>query len=124
MTARVPGADWAALDKREHGYERLIIPEDQLSPSAKNVSVYKSLPKNDQLGDAAFPILQSYLDCVLQGFLHVHGPNAPAAFIATTDGWETPILQDRGAPHYPRAITLSDEEAAHIDQLLTDMPKI
>lgn len=124
VTASVPGGDWDALDAREHGYERLIIPFEDLEPSAENISVYKSLPQNDVVGNAAFPILQSYLDCVLQGFLHIHGPDAPTAFIASTDGWETPILQDRAAPRYPRAITLSDDETAHIDELLADMPKI
>lgn len=124
VTASVPGGDWDALDTREHGYERLIIAAEDLNPIAPNISVYKSLPQNDLVGNAEFPILQSYLDCVLQGFLHIHGPNAPAAFIETTDGWETPILQDRATPRYPRAVKLSDAEAMTIDRLLADMPKI
>jgi len=124
VTAQVPNGDWDALDRREHGYERLIIPPQELSPSAHNISVYKSLPENDHLGNEEFPILQSYLDCVLQGFLHVHGPSSAEAFVASTDGWETPILQDRTAPRYPRAITLSSDETTQIDHLLKSFPKL
>lgn len=123
-TATVKGQSWEELDAREHGYERLILADDALSTKAKNVSMYKSLAQNDQLGTAEFPILQSYLDCVLQGFLRVHGPAAPEAFIATTDGWSTPILQDRLSPLYPRAISLSESEVSMFDALLSDMPKI
>jgi len=122
--ATVPGGDWAALDVREQGYGRGILAADQITPSSENISMYKSLPENDHLGTEHFPILQSYLDCVLQGFLHLHGPDGPAAFIASTDGWSTPILQDRNAPIYPRAITLSAEETTLFDRLLKDMPKL
>lgn len=122
--ADVPDGDWAALDAREHGYERRILAPEQLEPPAENISFYRSLRKNDQLGTPDFPILQSYLDCVLQGFLHMHGPDGPADFIASTDGWDTPILQDRNEPLYPRAITLSKDEIALFDHLLEDMPKL
>ena len=39
-------------------------------------------------------------------------------FFATTDGWETPILNDRAAPQYPRAKLLSAQETALVDQHL------
>ena len=60
----------------------------------------------------------SYLDVVLQGYLHVFGSEGPAHFMATTDGWDIGIEDDRGAPQYPRAQSLSTTEIAMVDGLI------
>lgn len=122
--AKLDGGDWSVLDAREIGYERQPQPADAFSPEMQSVSIYKSLAENNKPGNEAHPILQSYLDCVLQGFLQMHGDQAAADFIATTDGWDTPILQDRAEPIYPRAIELTIRETALIDGLVHEMPKL
>ena len=61
------------------------------------------------------PVLLSYLDCVAQGFNTVYGPDGVRDFFRTTTGWDTPILNDRAAPIYPRAQTLSDAETKLTD---------
>ena len=64
------------------------------------------------------PILQSYLDAVLQGFLTEHGEDAVARFIRETDGFHLPILRDREHPIYPRAVELPPHERDLFDRLL------
>jgi len=65
--------------------------------------------------------LLSYLDVVVQGFVHEFGTAGAKAFFETTDGWDTPVLDDRAAPIYPRAQTLSAEEQALTDRLLAQV---
>ncbi|SFI96656.1 gamma-glutamylcyclotransferase family protein [Jannaschia pohangensis] len=110
IMADVPADDWAALDQRESGYIR--------SPVAEGAQIYH-IP-HDLHGPAtqACTILLSYLDVVVQGYLREFGTDGVAAFFETTDGWDTPIHDDRTAPLYPRARTLSPEELALVDRQL------
>jgi hypothetical protein len=55
---------------------------------------------------------------VVQGFLHEFGEAGVAAFFDTTDGWDTPVLNDRAAPRYPRHKVLSAAETALVDDHL------
>ncbi|SOE08604.1 hypothetical protein SAMN05877838_0328 [Hoeflea halophila] len=64
------------------------------------------------------PILRSYLDAVLQGFLREFGPESVHRFIAETDAFHTPIHEDRAAPLYPRAVRLSPAEIELFDAAL------
>ncbi|MEY8843070.1 gamma-glutamylcyclotransferase, partial [Cribrihabitans sp. XS_ASV171] len=68
------------------------------------------------------PILLSYLDVVVQGYLRVFGVDGADRFFATTDGWESPILDDRAEPRYPRHRRLKDEERAFVDDRLSRLP--
>lgn len=113
-----------AIDAREAHYERrLVQPADiQLlegrAPKGCDIFVYEAregVPDHD--GNAC-PILQSYLDAVLQGFLAEHGEAGLARFVLETDGFETAVLADREAPVYPRAVVLTASERALIDSLL------
>lgn len=113
-----------AIDAREAHYERrLVQPADiQLlegrAPEGCDIFVYEAregVPDHD--GNAC-PILQSYLDAVLQGFLAEHGEAGLARFVLETDGFETAVLADREAPVYPRAVVLTASERALIDSLL------
>ena len=58
------------------------------------------------------PILRSYLDAVMQGFLREFGLSGVHRFVAETDAFHMPIHEDRHAPLYPRAVQLTDEEIA------------
>ncbi len=116
LIAAVPGADWRALDAREYGYDRVqsngsvvhdIVPAPDLA--------HYAIAQQHQQATGAHAILLSYLDVVVQGFLREYGTDGVARFFATTVGWDTPILNDRAAPRYPRHQTLTVAEQALVD---------
>lgn len=115
MIAPVPGSDWSALDLREAGYDRHPAGDvrhahgDDLS-----IAVY-AMPERHLAAERDCPILLSYLDVVVQGFLTEFGPEGVARFFHTTDDWHLPVADDRAAPLYPRAQTLTRDEAAMTD---------
>ncbi len=117
LIAAVPGADWAALDAREHAYARDDVTHavtHDLAP-APEVAIY-AIPEgahHDPSDDS--PVVLSYLDTVVQGFLAEFGPEGVQRFFDSTDGWQAPMFDDRAAPRYPRAQSLTDDERAHVD---------
>ena len=119
LVAQVPGADWAALDLRESGYAR-VDATGHVDVDATPVAVYQ-VPEADQRRGGQHAILLSYLDVVVQGFLREFGPAGAEAFFATTDGWDTPVQDDRAAPLYPRAQALTPQERALVDRLLAQV---
>ncbi len=110
LTAAVPGDDWTALDLRETGYLRV--------PLAEGPQIYHIPPGLHGAADAPRPILMSYLDVVVQGFLREFGEEGVARFFDTTAGWDAPLSDDRAAPRYPRAQTLGAAETALVDRHL------
>ncbi|WP_299152213.1 gamma-glutamylcyclotransferase family protein [uncultured Tateyamaria sp.] len=121
LIAAVPNADWAALDLRETGYARRDV-SGQITHNApaSDIAAYQ-VPVQDQRVGGAHHILLSYLDVVVQGFANEFGPAGAEAFFATTDGWDTPVLDDRAQPLYPRAQTLNPQERALTDRLLAQV---
>ena len=121
LIAGVEETAWEALDAREFFYRRLDASDAVTSDvtPAPRIALY-SVPEEDaKPSDGTAPILLSYLDVVLQGYLDIFGEAGALRFFETTTGWETPILNDRAAPLYPRAQTLSAEETAWIDDTLS-----
>jgi hypothetical protein len=115
LIAAVPNGDWAALDLREAGYDRLPANgsvEHGLVP-APEIAVYAIPPRGDDVSGS--PILLSYLDVVVQGYLREFGEAGVARFFETTDNWSLPIADDRDWPLYPRAQDIAPEETALID---------
>ncbi|MEO0746108.1 MAG: gamma-glutamylcyclotransferase family protein [Pseudomonadota bacterium] len=119
LVAQVPDADWAALDLRETGYDR-VAADGQVSVTTGPVAVYQ-VPEARQRQGGSHAILLSYLDVVVQGFLREFGQAGVEAFFATTDGWNTPVTDDRAAPQYPRAQPISRDERALTDRLLAQV---
>ncbi|MEM9318793.1 MAG: gamma-glutamylcyclotransferase family protein [Pseudomonadota bacterium] len=118
LIAAVPGDDWAALDAREAAYLRL--PVDVTADAGPQVAqIYRTRPEHDSDASDDHPILLSYLDTVLQGFLREFGEAGVADFMATTDGWDAPVLDDRDAPIYGRTQPLSGDELALVDDHLS-----
>jgi len=122
VIARMPATDLAILDERETGYERLELPAaDFLTPTdvdIKSVYVYRSLPLNRLRADEQHPILQSYVDCVLEGYRCRFGEDGLMQMIDTTDGWDGPLLNDREKPHYPRAVYVDALWQDYYDKLI------
>ena len=114
LVARVPGADWAELDLRETGYARHPVTL-RSETTAVSAQVYAVEARHFAENLQPQPILLSYLDVVLQGYLREFGTEGVAAFVDTTDGWERPILDDRADPIYPRAQRLDREETQLVD---------
>ena len=116
VIARVPGADWQALDLREAAYDRhdvtvAILHDGASAPTA----VYQVSPQRVMAPSQDHPILLSYIDVVVQGYLRMYGEHGVAGFFATTAGWDTPVRDDRHAPHYPRHQSLTPDETALVD---------
>lgn len=123
LVAAVPDADWAALDAREHGYDRQGVVSGIAHdlPDHAAVQVY-AVPDRHHLPQDRHPILLSYLDVVVQGFLHQFGQDGATQFFATTAGWTRPVIDDRATPMYPRHQALTPAERALVDSHLTALP--
>jgi cation transport protein ChaC len=112
------------LDRREQQYKRiqlrLVDEQIQLLRALGRVDVfaYTSEPPIFRPGNSEYPIWRSYLECVLAGFIDVGGHPAAEEFIKSTAGWETPILDDRATPKYPRAYRLPKRVQLAVDQLI------
>lgn len=119
LIAAVPDGDWAALDAREAGYERLHASNDvdHTHPETPDIAVYAVDPAKMRNSDAHM-ILLSYLDVVVQGFHEVYGNEGVTHFFDTTDNWHTPILDDRDAPVYPRHQQLTQTQRHLVDDNL------
>lgn len=114
-----PLAEHKALNARETGYDRHIIAPgdiDHDGPAGIDVELYQSRTQLPGSDDA--PILQSYVDTVMQGFEAEFGEGGLHHFLDNTDGWETPILKDRTAPIYPRTTPITVDDQARYDELL------
>lgn len=121
LIAHVPNSDWAALDLRESGYARIdATAQVRHTAPAGSIAAYQ-VPADQQRDGGAHQILLSYLDVVVQGFLREFGQAGAEAFFETTDGWDTPVLDDRAAPLYPRAQNLTAQERRVTDHLLSQV---
>lgn len=116
LIASVPEVDWAALDAREGAYDRVAVTDfDHPLPAAPEVSLYAIAVGRHAAPTHAAPVLMSYLDTVVQGFLTEFGEEGVARFFTSTDGWDAPIFDDRAAPRYARAAELSPDDRALVD---------
>lgn len=118
LIAAVPGADWAALDDREHAYTRHDVSHTTRHAAGRplDIAIY-AIPEgaHHDPGDD-HPVVLSYIDVVVQGFLTEFGPEGVQHFFETTEGWHVPVLDDRASPLYARPQTLSDEEREIVDE--------
>lgn len=112
----------AAVDAREARYRRVRLSSEALDlggvlPRDCPVYVYEAVADLPLHPDPP-KILRSYLDAVMQGFLVEHGEDGLRRLVAETDGFDTPIHDDRHAPVYPRAVALSAIERGLFDRIL------
>lgn len=115
LIADIGTLGWDILDEREAAYDRKILNADGF----QGITLYQAKPSAMAPLGSGKPILLSYLDCVVQGFNTTFGPDGVRDFFRSTTGWDTPILNDRNAPIYPRAQTLSDAETTLTDTNIT-----
>lgn len=121
LIAHVPGADWAALDAREQAYiRRDVTHQVRHTRPRRETAVYEAARGHIAPPSTEHPILLSYLDVVVQGYLNVHGADGARHFFDTTGGWDGPVLDDRANPLYPRHQSLSAAERRLVDTALDD----
>ncbi|MBP0483267.1 gamma-glutamylcyclotransferase family protein [Sagittula salina] len=114
--APVPGDDWATLDLREAAYARHTQSHAVTHDSpATEIALYAVSPERHTAPGDHNPILLSYLDTVVTGYMTLYGPQGAAEFFSTTSGWQAPVLNDRAAPRYSRTTPLSDEVRDMVD---------
>ncbi len=89
-----------------------------METSVQAISIYAVPPTASSNIATRHPILLSYLDVVLQGYLREFGREGAEAFVATTDGWDAPVLDDRAAPIYSRHQRLDRADTAFVDAAL------
>ena len=121
LVALVPGADWRALDEREAGYARQSAGPGLSAEAGVDEAQIYAVPAADWAADIDAPIWLSYVDVVLQGYLREFGEEGVRDFMATTEGWEIPIIDDRARPGYPRHQPVSAAHRAWFDSLLADI---
>jgi len=123
LIAHVPHDDWAALDQREWAYDRIPTTQAVSHPLTHEIeiAVYAVPEPRNVDPSAPHPILLSYIDVVVQGYLREFGPDGAERFFATTDGWGAPVVNDRAAPRYPRHQQLTPQETAFVDEHLASL---
>ena len=121
LIAAVPRADWAHLDAREYAYDRHKVVEiEHQHGRPLDVQIYSTKPEHDTDATDEHPILLSYLDTVVQGYLSEFGEAGARLFFESTAGWDAPVFDDRDQPVYTRAQTLSDDQRLFVDDALRD----
>jgi len=126
------------LQDREKNYRFTAVEPENIIPFFENDELPKKDAKywvcevlNPTESCENHPIYQSYVDTCLVGCLENGDENFASLFIASTFGWihsqhseqHQPAhwINDRNAPHYPRAAAINEAMASRIDQLLNSM---
>lgn len=121
LIAAVPGADWRALDVREHAYDRVAAEQvAHGAPTAFNIHLYTIPDGKHGRPDRLHPVLLSYIDVVVEGYLNEFGTDGVARFFASTAGWEAPIADDRRDPRYSRHRAVAPATRRLVDARLSD----
>jgi len=123
----VDGDDMSKFDAREEGYTRVEIPHDQIEavswqsiPQSGHIWVYVPLHPGSEPGiglpepDAAFPMVESYIDIVVEGGLE-YGQDFARELIETTADWSQFWLNDRELARRP---WVHDVKSGAVDKLL------
>jgi len=120
LIAGVPHEDWESLDRREGAYDRVAAADQVDHPLTHrpDIAVYAIPDGKHGKPSEQGPVLLSYIDVVVQGYLREFGEDGVIRFFDTTDGWDAPILDDRAEPVYPRHQELSRDERHLVDDLL------
>jgi len=122
VVVNIPLADLPTLDQREAGYDRLQLSADDFdlpeSCTASHIHVYVSSATHAGRSNLQYPVLQSYVDCVLAGYCAVFEQNGMQHFVESTVGWDGVIENERDKPRYPRAVQLTESQLALFDSVV------
>jgi cation transport regulator ChaC len=123
------GNDMSAFDQREKGYVRVEVPRALIEavswqPLPAQGTVWVYVPKAEgqapgeglPLPDAKFPLVESYIDVVIEGALE-YGPEFAREVIETTRDWSPYWLDDRTLARRPWVF---NKQYAQVDALLAN----
>jgi hypothetical protein len=123
----VEGEDMSKFDQREEGYTRAEVPMSlieavgwQRLPERGQIWIYVPAKHGSEPGsglpepDAAYPLLQSYIDTVVEGGLE-YGEDFAREILETTDGWNRYWLNDRELARRP---WVRDSKTGKVDALI------
>lgn len=119
VLVEVPEHELPSFDERETGYQRSMVQPHQLQPYHDHelpegtVWIYHTHEVVKPTPHC--PIAMSYADVILAGCLE-YGEAFTNDFVALTQGWDDPVLNDRQEPRYPRV--QSDLATAPLDKWL------
>ena len=126
----VEGDDMAKYDAREAGYARVEVPHAAIEavswqsiPQQGHIWAYVPVRPGGTPGvglaepDAAFPMLESYIDIVVEGGLE-YGPDFARELIETTADWSQYWLDDRELARRP---WVHDPKYAAVDRMLASI---
>ncbi|WP_321801737.1 gamma-glutamylcyclotransferase family protein [Caballeronia sp. J97] len=121
------GTDMAAFDAREKGYVRVEVPRALIEavswqPLPTQGTVWAYVPKAEGKApgeglpspDARFPLVESYIDVVIEGGLE-YGPEFAREILETTRDWSPYWLNDRTLARRP---WVADKQYEAVDALL------
>lgn len=119
----------ARFDQREQGYRRISIDWANVQPLGSQAQPLPiEFPLWAYVGHSAEtplpnrPIMQTYLDVILNGCLD-YGESFARRFLQTTSPWQH-LVNDRRAPNYPRALKDTSIQP-RVDALLqTELPEL
>jgi hypothetical protein len=127
----VEGGDMAKYDIREQGYKRVEVPRDEIEavswqqlPMTGRIWVYIPVKADGEPGvglpaaSAQFPLLQSYIDVVVEGALD-YGETFARELLETTSDWSQYWLNDRELARRPWVYSPASSQ---VDQLLMETP--
>lgn len=120
LVARVASDQWTELNERERAYARLNA-RAQIAcslPTETPLAIFSIAKGKHFAPDEQSPVLLSYIDVVVQGFLEVFGEKGVERFFETTGGWEAPVRNDRSDPIYKRHQTLEPKQINLVDAML------
>lgn len=111
------------LDEREIGYERTDVGRftmKTVTEVATDALTFTSLPAHFRRASSEHPIWRSYVDVVGAGFIRFGGERAWRQFVLNTEGWDSPTLDDRAQPRYPRRCSFLPGELNRIQSVLDE----
>lgn len=151
VVMEVSEAELPNFDAREVGYRRVMISLNRVSLHSgkecemvlgagaciwcyvdQNIDVTSlaaAANARPALPSAEFPIIQSYLDVIMDGCLQVGGESFARNFLETTVGWvgsgdssssSVYFLNDRAKPGYVRSSRSAGANASTIDSILSE----
>lgn len=120
VIVEIPKGELKQFDDRElpFGYKRIALSSKEIIPisgKAPKGNIWVYVEKEHFFPTKTFPIAQSYVDVVINGCLEINKDFAKD-FITLTDNWDSPWINDRNNPKYPRAGSSSSN--APIDTIL------
>lgn len=102
VIVEVEESELPKFDAREEGYNRIRLDNSGITPTSEGI-VWTYVADAPGRPSEECPIVQSYIDVIITACME-YGDDFVKEFIQTTYGWDSPWLDDRLNPRYPRPL--------------------